>query len=47
VLATYNTTQGFAIGHALVYTVILLTGMLMTLVAMLLFVAKMMLEEAR
>jgi len=47
VLATYNAAQGFALGHALVYSVILLTGILMTIVAMLLFAVRMAIQQAR
>jgi hypothetical protein len=47
VLATWNTAQGFALGHALVYTIILLTGILMTLVAILLFALRIAIQQAR
>ena len=47
VLATWNTAQGFALGHALVYTIILLTGILMTLVAILLFALRIGIQQAR
>jgi hypothetical protein len=45
VLATYNSAQGFALGHALVYTIILLAGIFMAIAAMLLFVMRIMLQE--
>lgn len=45
VLATYNAAQEFALGHALVYTAVLLTGILMTIVATLLFVVRILLQE--
>jgi glycosyltransferase involved in cell wall biosynthesis len=47
VFANYDPTKGFAIGHALVYTIILLSGILMTMAAMLLFIAKMMMQGPR
>jgi glycosyltransferase involved in cell wall biosynthesis len=47
VLASYDATKGFAIGHALVYTIILLSGMLVTITAMLLFIAKTVIQEPR
>ena len=45
VFATYNSAQGFALGHALVYTIVLLAGTFMTIAAMLLFVMRIMLQE--
>ena len=47
VFANYDATKGFAIGHALVYTIILLSGLLMTMAAMLLFIAKIMMQGPR
>jgi hypothetical protein len=45
VLATYNSAYGFALGHALVYSIILLAGIFMTIAALLLFVMRIMLQE--
>jgi glycosyltransferase involved in cell wall biosynthesis len=45
VFATYNSAQGFALGHALIYSIILLAGIFMTIAALLLFVMRIMLQE--
>ena len=47
VLATYNSAQGFALGHALVSTIVFLTGILMTLVAILLFALRIAIQQTR
>jgi glycosyltransferase involved in cell wall biosynthesis len=47
VLATYNATQGLALGHALVYTTILLTGIFMILAAIVVFVVRLAIQEIR
>jgi len=47
VLATYNAAQGFALGHALISTIILLTGILVTLVAILLFALRIAIQQTR
>ena len=47
VLATYNATQGFAIGHALVYTIILLSGIFTVIAAILLSVVRMTVQQAK
>lgn len=47
VFATWNTAQGFALGHAFISTIILLTGILMTLVAILLFALRIGIQQTR
>jgi hypothetical protein len=47
ILASYNFTREFAVGHALVYTVVLLTGIFMTTGAIVLFVIRLMIQETR
>ena len=47
ILATYNLTLEFATGHALVYTIILLTGIFLTTSAIVLFVIRITIQEMR
>ena len=47
VLATYNAAQGFALGHALVYTVILLSGMFTVIAAILLSAVRMAVQQVQ
>jgi glycosyltransferase involved in cell wall biosynthesis len=45
IFATYNTTNEFAVGHALVYTAVLLSGIFITTAGIVLFVIRLMVQE--